>query len=196
MPNETVPLIVIPPPPGAAVVSADRGGAADKAANMKWGAPVMKLGFCIIPSILLQAQQRLGLNPTQLAVLLQLVDHWWHADTNPYPSKATLSDRLGLGARQIQRYIAELEKAGLVRRIERRFVNGGKTSNEYDLSGLVKKLQQLEPEIAQAKEAKRQVTRKGGLAKRVSVVKAERSMRCSSEGQSIHASTGLQGERP
>jgi predicted transcriptional regulator len=138
---------------------------ADQRSDKKWGKAVMKLGFCIIPSVLLRAQQRLGLNPTQLAVLLQLADYWWSEDRKPYPSKQTLSARLGLGPRQIQRYIAELEEAGLVKRIERHATNGGKLSNEYDLSGLVERLKKIAPEIEAANEIKKQATRKGGIQK-------------------------------
>ena len=138
---------------------------ADQVSDKKWGKAVMKLGFCIIPSMLLRAQQRLGLNPTQLAVLLQLADYWWSQDRKPYPSKQALSDRLGLGPRQIQRYIAELEEAGLVQRIERRAAHRGKLSNEYDLSGLVERLKKLAPEIEEANEIKRQATRRGGLSR-------------------------------
>ncbi|EKS71838.1 hypothetical protein BURK_008376 [Burkholderia sp. SJ98] len=140
---------------------------ADKASDKKWGKPVMKLGFCVVPSVLLRAQQRLGLNPTQLAVLLQLADYWWDPDRKPYPSKQALSERLGLGPRQIQRYIAELEEEGLVRRVERRATNGGKLSNEYDLSGLVERLKKIAPEIEAANEMKRAVTRRGGIRKAV-----------------------------
>ena len=35
----------------------------------KWGKKVVGLGFCIVPSLLLKAQRRIGLNPSQLAVL-------------------------------------------------------------------------------------------------------------------------------
>lgn len=139
---------------------------AAQVSDKKWGKTVMKLGFCIIPSMLLRAQQRLGLNPTQLAVLLQLADYWWDKERKPYPSKQDLSDRLGLGTRQIQRYMAELEEAGLLKRIERRAEHRGKISNEYDLSGLVERLQQLAPEIEEANEQKRQATKKGGVRKR------------------------------
>jgi len=137
-----------------------------KASAKKWSEPVMRVGFCIIPSILLRAQQRLGLNPTQLAVLLQLIDHWWTYDNKPFPSKQALSNRLGLGPRQIQRYIAELEAAHLVRRIERRGAHQGKLSNEYDLSGLVERLKMLAPEFEEANERKRQVARRGGFRKK------------------------------
>ena len=130
----------------------------------------MKLGFSIIPSLLLRAQRRLGLNPTQLAVLLQLSDYWWDEGRNPYPSKDSLSQRLGIGPRQIQRHIAALEKAGLVKRIERRAAHRGKLNNAYDLSGLVARLKKLEPEFREVaeetKSRRRQVARPGGLRRR------------------------------
>lgn len=129
----------------------------------------MKVGFTVLPSLLFRAQRRLGLNPTQLAVLVQLADFWWDKERKPYPSKETLSDRLGLSPRQVQRYIAELEQAGFVRRIERRAAHGGKISNEYDLSGLVDKLNKLEPEFskvaAETERMKKQVSKPGGLGK-------------------------------
>lgn len=140
---------------------------ASQASEKKWGKEVMDLGFNIIPSLLFRAQQRLGLNPTQLAVLLQLADYWWDEDRRPYPSKKALSERLGLSTRQIQRHIAELEAAGLVQRIKRRAAHKGRQSNYYDLSGLVKRLKALEPEFREVKEKtkamRRQVSRRGGL---------------------------------
>lgn len=143
---------------------------ATQASEKKWGKQVMKLGFSIIPSLLLRAQQRLGLSPTHLAVLLQLADYWWEQGRKPFPSKQALSERLGLSPRQVQRYIAELEAAGLVQRIERRAAHKGKLSNVYDLSGLVERLKALEPEFrevqTEAKEMKRQVARPGGLRRK------------------------------
>ncbi len=117
---------------------------AGRASEKKWGKQVMDLGFCIVPSLLLRAQQRLGLNPTQLAVLMQLCDFWWENARKPHPGKKLLAERLGLSERQVQRYIAELEQAGLVERIERRASHGGKMTNTYDLSGLVSRLKKLD----------------------------------------------------
>lgn len=131
--------------------------------NNKWGKSVIDLGFSIVPSLLLRAQQRLGLNPTQLAVLLQLADYWWEEERKPHPGKKALSERLGISPRQVQRYIAELEAAGLVKRIERTATHRGKLTNEYDMSGLVAKLQMLAPEFKEADESKRKVSRRGGL---------------------------------
>lgn len=118
----------------------------------KWGAKVMDLGFCVLPSLIFRAQRRLGLNPTQLAVLLQLADFWWDAARKPFPKKVDLAERLGLSDRQLQRHVADLEKAGFVHRIPRSVANRGKISNEYDLSGLVEKLKGLEPEFRAAAE--------------------------------------------
>lgn len=125
----------------------------------------MDLGFCVLPSLIFRAQRRLGLNPTQLAVLLQLADFWWDAGRKPFPKKADLAERLNLSERQVQRHIADLEDAGFVTRIERRAIHRGKISNEYDLSGLVTKLKALEPEFRAAaetaRERKRAVARPG-----------------------------------
>ena len=106
----------------------------------------------MVPSLLLRGQARLGLNPTQLAIVMQLCDFWWDSERKPFPSKKALAERLRISPRQIQRHLAELEKAGLVRRLERRNRAGAKVSNSYDLDGLVKKLKELEPEFRQAEE--------------------------------------------
>jgi hypothetical protein len=53
------------------------------------------------------------------------------------------------------------------KRIERRGVHGGKLTNTYDLTGLVRRLQELEPEFRQVEEEiksrRRAVSRPGGL---------------------------------
>jgi DNA-binding transcriptional ArsR family regulator len=102
-----------------------------------------KFGLCLIPSLLLRAQQPLGLNPTQLLLLVQLCDCWTDPDQSPAPSKKNLSERLGLSERQIQRHLSELEKAGLIARIERQRPDGGLLANAYDLSGLMAALKKL-----------------------------------------------------
>ena len=132
-------------------------GKATRSSEGKWGAEVMALGFCVLPSLIFRAQARLGLSPTQLAVLLQLADFWWDSGRKPFPKKADLAERLNLSERQVQRHIADLETAGFVRRIERTYGRRGKISNEYDLSGLVQRLKALEPQFRQvAEEAKAQ----------------------------------------
>ena len=129
-------------------------------ASQKWGAKVMDSGFCMLPSLLLRAQRRLHLNPTQLAVLIQIVDHWWDAGRKPYPSKKELSQRHGIGERQIQRYLTDLEDEGLIKRIPRYADHKGRMSNMYDLQGLVDKLTELEPDFREARNQARQSRQK------------------------------------
>lgn len=123
-----------------------------KASEKKYGKPVMDLGFCIVPSLLMQAQARLGINPVQFNIIMHLADIWWDVAQRPWPKKQLLAERIGMSERQVQRQIAELESAGLVQRIERTRPGRGKTSNEYDLSGLVKRLKELEPEFTEMKQ--------------------------------------------
>ena len=144
------------------VVSLPESRETEPESEKKWGKEVIALGFCIVPSLLLKAQQRLGLNPTQLAILIQLCDFWWVNERKPYPSKASLAERLGISKRQVQRHVAELEGAGLVKRRQRTANHGGKMANTYDLDGLVERLRELEPEFRaveeKAKAARRAVT--------------------------------------
>lgn len=142
---------------------------AEKESEKKWGRAVMASGYSMIPSLIFRAQARLGLSCAQLAVLLHLVDYWWHRAKLPYPSKKTLAERMHLGERQIQRYLTELEDGGFIRRIERFAGHKGQQSNMYDLTGLVDKLKKLEPDFRQvreeAEEKARAVAKPGGLAR-------------------------------
>jgi DNA-binding transcriptional ArsR family regulator len=122
-----------------------------KASEKKFGKPVMALGFCIVPSLLMKAQRRLGLNAVQFNILLHLLDFWWEKERLPWPAKKRIAERMNMSERHVQRQIAELEAAGLVERIQRTQPGRGKVSNEYDLSGLVAKLKDFEPEFTEAK---------------------------------------------
>lgn len=162
--SEFVQIDEMPPvsPSASDTVAADApistaAAKSSRIAELKWGREVMSLGFCITPSLLLKAQKRLRLTPPQLMVLLHLMDIWW-GDQNslPWPSKRHLAERIGMGQRRVQAIVAELEEAKLVVRKERRDRFNGKTSNAYDLSGLVKRLQEIAPDFIHAeKEVKR-----------------------------------------
>ena len=121
-----------------------------KASEKKWGHDVLRHGWCLLPSLLFRAQRKLNITALQMAVLLQILEHWWEAERAPYPSKETIAHRLNMSARQVQRHIAALEKAGHLLRRERKAVNRGQLSNFYEFDGLVAALKRIEPEIAQA----------------------------------------------
>jgi len=113
----------------------------------------------------MKAQARIGLNPVQFNIVMQLLDQWWSAERRPWPSKATLAERMGMSDRQVQRQIAEMEGVGLIKRIPRTSPGKGKTSNEYDLTGLVHKMKELEPEFTKAKEEAKAKTKALSLPK-------------------------------
>jgi DNA-binding transcriptional regulator YhcF (GntR family) len=134
-----------------------------------WGKSVVDYGYVALPRLLLEGQRRLGLNSTQMMILIQLANLWWDPGKNPWPSKARLANSLGLSPRQVQRIIGELEQGGFVARRERFRANTmGQTSNEFDLSGLVAKLNALEPEFAKVRketsELRSKVQKRGGLS--------------------------------
>ena len=130
-----------------------------KASEKKWGRAVLQHGWCLLPSLLFRAQRKLNITALQMAVLLQILEHWWEAERAPYPSKETIAHRLDMSARQVQRHIAALEKAGHLRRRERKAVNRGQLSNYYEFDGLVAALQRIEPEVALAFAENRERTR-------------------------------------
>lgn len=136
-----------------------------QASEKKWGKAVLGLGFSILPSLIFRAQARLGVSPVALLLLLHLADYWWQQERLPYPSKAALAERMSLSARQIQRYLTELEDAKLIERVERYAGHKGQQSNGYNLAGLVKKLKDLEPEFSEVKEQSKRVVKRGGLAR-------------------------------
>jgi len=121
-------------------------------AEDKWSPQVIKLGYTPLPSLLLRAQAKLKIKPMQLNVLIQIIEHWWEADKDPYPAKETIARRMNKSPRQIQRILTQLEKAGHIKRIERFLGHKAQTSNAYSLDGLVKKLIALEPEFRKAVE--------------------------------------------
>jgi predicted transcriptional regulator len=145
-----------PPPDSEPTVVPFQPKVALKASEKKWGHDVLRHGWCLLPSLLFRAQRKLNITALQMAVLLQLLEHWWEAERAPYPSKETIAHRLDMSARQVQRHIAALEQAGYVRRRERKAVNHGQLSNFYEFDGLVAALKRIEPEVAQAFAESRQ----------------------------------------
>ena len=54
----------------------------------KWTPTLMNAGWTVIPSIILERQQALGLDPVDVNILLQLARYWWYEDI---PSHCHLS---------------------------------------------------------------------------------------------------------
>lgn len=142
-----------------------------KILNQKWGKDTMAANYAVIPSALIRGQARLGINATEFALLIHLVDHWWKPSEMPWPSKKTLAERLRVGEKTVQRAMARLEEEGLIQRKKRFNRTGARTSNEYDLTPLVERLKLIAKDLVAASNESRAIKKKAqrpGLKNRAS----------------------------
>ena len=117
----------------------------------KWGEESLLMGWTAIPSSLLFLQATLHISPNALNVLLNLVMHWWDTNKHPHPSQQAIAHKMGVSVRTVQRSIYELEELGLLTKRTTRKENPiYKGRNIYDLSPLIKVLQELTPDVKSA----------------------------------------------
>jgi hypothetical protein len=83
--------------------------------SAKWGDAV-RAGFQQVPDALLMKQAELGLDQTDMVVLLNLTSYWWFRDLPPFPRTNVIAKRMGVTPRTVQRSMSKLQKKGLIRR--------------------------------------------------------------------------------
>ena len=142
-----------------------------KANEEKWGKNNIKAGWTAVPNALLVHQASLGLASIDINIILQIARYWWEAGKHPYPAKKTLADSIGVTPRTIQKRIADMEKAGFIKRVERREEKGSKT-NIYKLSPLKEILEpysknMIEERAQRKKEDKSRPNLRGAIKKSV-----------------------------
>jgi hypothetical protein len=103
----------------------------------KWTPTLMKAGWTVLPNVLFERQQALGLDPLDINIILHIASYWWSESGKPHPSKVTIAKAIGVTPRSVQRRIAALETAKLIRREERRISLKGSKTNIYHLDGLI-----------------------------------------------------------
>jgi len=107
----------------------------------KWG-EVARAGFQPVPDTLLVKQQALGLDATDIVVLLNLTSFWWYRDAPPFARTNVIAKRMGVTPRTVQRSMKKLEEKGYIRRDE--YDDGaGNVLPAIYLNGLVDKLASL-----------------------------------------------------
>lgn len=131
----------------------------------KWTKPLMEAGWTALPSVIIENQRQLGLEPLDLNIVVYLASKWWTAEGKPFPSKTTMAKAMNVHPRTIQKHIAALEGAGYIRREERRTDTGSRT-NIYHLDGLIEAAAPFaEEKLAEMKDkselAKRRENRRG-----------------------------------
>lgn len=114
----------------------------------KWGKEISDSGFTIIPNDLIAinkyTKEEERLSPTELLILIQILSFWWSPNKLPFPNKSTISDRSGVGTRQVQRCISALESKGFLKRYARYSEENSRMSNVYDMNYLVEKLSNIQ----------------------------------------------------
>ena len=137
-----------------------------KVNERKWGKPLMEAGFTVFPNIILERQQTLGLDPTDVNILLHLARYWWEKENAPHPSKKSIAAAVGVHPRTVQRRIANMEAAGFIKREQRRTDSKTNKTNRYHFDGLVEAATPYAEEALQERTRRREedaarITRRG-----------------------------------
>jgi hypothetical protein len=132
----------------------------------KWGPSLIRAGWMSLPNTIVLRQKALGLDALDMNILLVLFTYWWRADDLPFPSKQTIANIIGVDPSTVRRRIQKMEKAGFIRRIERRVIGDRSKTNLYDFAGLVKEatpfaMEELEQREQRKAERSARIRRKG-----------------------------------
>jgi DNA-binding transcriptional regulator YhcF (GntR family) len=147
-----------------------------KVNEKKWTPTLMKAGWTVLPNVLFERQQALGLDAIDINIILHIASYWWTKEGKPHPSKKTIATAMGIEPRTVQRRIAQLEAAQLIRRQERRSIGNVSQTNVYHLDGLIAAatpyaLEKIQEREAKAAEKAARAARKG--KPKLTVVKSE-----------------------
>lgn len=125
-----------------------------KVNEKKWTATLMKAGWTVLPNVIFERQQALGLDAIDINIILHIASYWWTPEGKPFPSKKTIAAAMGVEPRTVQRRIAMMETAKLIRRQERRSSGNGSQTNIYHLDGLIEAAKPYALEKIQERDAK------------------------------------------
>jgi hypothetical protein len=86
-------------------------------ATERWGNQdgMFTVGFLVVPMKFLSHYSELGLSGSEAMFVLQLMTFKWDAKS-PFPTYATIAERMGISQKMARRYARGLELKGLLRR--------------------------------------------------------------------------------
>ena len=143
-----------------------------KVNERKWTKTLMDAGWTVIPSVILDRQQALGLEPVDVNILLHLAKYWWEKERLPYPSKKAIAECMGVSESTVQRRVASMEAGGLIRRVARfSGKHKGQQTNAYDFTGLIKEATPYAKEALKARESRRKADAARRTRKRLRLVR-------------------------
>ena len=108
---------------------------------VKFGDQLMQDGFTAVPNSVLEHYAELGITNNEMMFTIQVWNFWWRL-RDPYPSLATIAERMGLQRRQTQQYVESLRNKGFLKTEQRYSESGSKLTNEYDFSPMLKAIRE------------------------------------------------------
>lgn len=112
-----------------------------------WGSKILDEGFTMVPNVLIENYKRIGISDTQILIMIAIMRFSFRG-RQPYPSQKTIAEITGFTTRTIITAINRLKMKGYMtvtkRYIHRTNENPQRTSNKYNLKGLMLKLDSLE----------------------------------------------------
>ena len=137
-----------------AEIAAKTPAAQLKVNERKWTPTLMKAGWTVLPNVIFERQQALGLDAIDINIILHIASYWWTKEGKPHPSKKTIAAAIGIKPRTVQRHIARLEAGGLIKREERRHSSKNSQTNIYHFDGLIAAAKPYAQEKIQEREKK------------------------------------------
>ncbi|MCS5697155.1 helix-turn-helix domain-containing protein [Desulfofundulus thermocisternus] len=107
-----------------------------------YGRTIAEQGVAPIPTALFRYQRELGLSFQEVAFICHLLSYRWTVK-DPYPSIRELSKLTGVSEKTLHSYKKSLVEKGLIVVRNRYDSSNGQLSNEYDLTPVFEKLQQI-----------------------------------------------------
>jgi DNA replication protein len=105
--------------------------------SKRWTPDLVEDGYTGISGTFLEHYASLGITSSEAMLIIHLISYKWD-QKHPYPRFALIASRMGMTETAVRGHARRLEKKGLLHRIKR-----PGTSNEFDLSPLFKKLEQI-----------------------------------------------------
>lgn len=105
--------------------------------DKRWTPKLMEKGFTPVADAFLRHHAAMNISVPEAMLLIQIMSYKWN-ERWPFPALTTLAERMGCSVRYVRKLCQNLESVGYLKRHER-----VGTSNEFDLSGLFTKLEQV-----------------------------------------------------
>lgn len=132
----------------------------------KWTQELMNAGWTVLPSVILERQQALGLDALDINILLHLAKYWWYSENPPHPSKQAIAECIGVDKSTVRRRIARMENDGLISRQHRFDKKYGQQSNIYLFDGLIKAAIPYAKEVVESRTQQKEESAKRRTNKR------------------------------